>query len=231
MACYPEVDLAMAPLLLLAAALSGPVGVAREAADPPAPTNADLRLVTTAPTSLMVGQFLTVRTTVTARHRVTLCDRDVAIEIDAGHGFVEHVEAFQAVICLFGGNELGPGRSFVTESVVGLEALHPPADLVGAASLNASARFAFDRPGLYRIRARHGDAVSNVITVEALPPSGEDARLLAALRQQPAVLSGFGVADDALRVEGERLLAAFGPRPHLQPFVRAIDPTGGNGSR
>jgi len=221
----------MAPLLLLAVALSGPVGVALEDGDAAVPTNADLRLVATAPTSLMVGQFLTVRTTVTARHRVTLCDRDVAIEIDSGHGFVEHVEAFQAVICLFGGNDLGPGRSFVAENVVGLEALHPPAGLDGAAWFNASARFAFDRPGLYRIRARHGDAVSGEIIVEAVAPRGDDARLLAALRQQPAVLSGFGVADDDLRAEGERLLAAFGPRPHLQPFVRNIHPSGDDGSR
>ncbi|MEO5820137.1 MAG: hypothetical protein ABIT71_06490 [Vicinamibacteraceae bacterium] len=212
----------MAPLLLLAAALSGVLGAALEDVDPPVATDADLRLVTTAPTRLMVGEFLTVRTTVTARHRVKLCDRDVAIDVDAGHGFVEHVEAFAAVVCMFGGSDLGPGRSFVVESTVGLEALDPPSDLSGAASINASARFAFDRPGLYRIRARHGDAVSGVIIVEAVAPSGEDARLLAALRQQPGVLSGFGVADDALRSEGRRLLVEFGTRPLLLPFIRHL---------
>lgn len=212
----------MAPLLLLAAALSGAIGAAPEAADSEASTNADLRLVATAPTRLMAGEFVVVRTTVTARHRVKLCDRDVAIEIDSGRGFVRHVEAFEPVVCVFGASDLAPGRSFVAESTVGLEAVEPPADLAGAASLNASARFAFDRPGLYRIRARHGDAASNVITIEAVAPRGEDARLLAALRDQPAILSGFGLADDALRAEGERLLAAFGPRPHLRPFAQGL---------
>lgn len=211
----------MAPVLLLAAALIGAFGAGGEP-DAAAPTNADLRLDATAPTTLMAGEFLTVRTTVTARHRVKLCERDVAIEIDSGRGFVQHVEAFQAVVCSFGANELAAGRSFVAESTVGLEALAPPAHLDGAASLNASARFAFDRPGLYRIRARHGDAVSNVITVEATAPRGDDARLVAALRRQPAVLSGVGVADDNLRSEGQRLLAEFGARPHLRPFVRLM---------
>jgi hypothetical protein len=217
----------MAPLLLLAAALAGAFGAVLDEADPPIVTNADLRLVATAPTRLMVGQFLTVRTTVTARYRVNLCDRDVAIEIDEDHGFVAHVEAFAPVVCMFGGSDLGPGRSFVVESTVGLEALDPPADLVGAASINASARFVFHRPGLYRVRARHGDAVSGVILVEAVAPRGEDARLLAELRQQPGVLSGLGVADDALRSKGQRLLAEFGPRPHLQPFVKHLQGSAG----
>jgi hypothetical protein len=185
-------------------------------------TNADLRLAATAPTGLMVGEFLTVRTTVTARHRVRLCDRDVTIEIDAGQGFVEHVEAFAPIVCLFGGSDLGAGRSFVVESTVGLEAHQRPEGLDGLDALNASVRFAFARPGLYRIRARHSDAVSNVITVEAVAPRGEDARLLAALRQQPAILSGLGAADEGLRAEGYRLLAAFGPRAHLLPFVRRV---------
>lgn len=221
----------MPPLLLLAAALIGAVGAAREEADPSAATNADLRLVATAPTRLMVGQFLAVRTTVTARHRMKLCDRDVAIEIDAGHGFVEHVEAFQGWTCVFGANDLAPGRSFVAENVVGLEGRVAPPDLVGAASINASVGFVFDRPGLYRIRSRHGDALSNVVVVDVVMPSGMDAALLAALRDQPGILSRIGPSDDALLAEGRRLLAAFGPRPHLQPFVRAIHGPGDGGSR
>jgi hypothetical protein len=189
----------------------------------PAPlTNADLRLVATAPPGLMVGEFLAVRTTVTPRHRVQLCDRDVMIEIDTASGFVEHVEAFAPVVCLFGGTDLGAGRSVVVESTIGLAARQPPAGLDGIEAINASTRFAFGQAGLYRIRARHSDAVSNVIAVEAVAPRGEDARLLAALRQQPAILSGLGAADDGLRAEGYRLLAAFGPRAHLLPFVRRV---------
>ena len=97
-----------------------------------------------------------------------LCDRDVTIEIDAGQEFVEHVEASAPMVCLFGGSDLGAGRSFVVESTVGLEAQQRPEGLDGLDAPSASVRFAFARPGLYRIRARHGDAVSNVITVDAV---------------------------------------------------------------
>jgi hypothetical protein len=190
------------------------------------PTSADLRLEATARTRLTVGEFLAVRTVVTARQRVTLCDRDVLIDIDAGHGFVAHAEAFEGWSCTTA-SDLAAGRSFVAETWVGLEALEPPSGSADwAAGLHGSARFVFDHPGIYRIRARNGDAVSNVIVVEAVPPAGEDARLLAALRERPAILSVYGAAEDLVRVEGERLLAAFGPRPLLQPFVRRTRPTG-----
>lgn len=102
----------------------------------------------------------------------------------------------------------------------------PPAGLEWPASIHASARFVFDRPGVYRIRTRIDDAVSNVIVVDAVMPTGEDARLLAALRERPAVLGFYGAAEDEVRAAGERLLAEFGPRPLLQPFVRrrSLDP-------
>jgi hypothetical protein len=233
-ACYPEAEATMMPALLFAAAVGSGLGlepIALQGADGRGPTNADLRLVATAKTRLMVGEFLTVSTTVMAKHRVRLCDRDVAIDVDDGHGFVEHAEAFGGIECVFGDLGLAPGHSFVAEQVVGLEALDPPATLSATDSLNASARFVFDRPGIYRVRSRHGDAVSNVIVVEAVVPKGEDARLLAALRQQPAVLSGIGVADDSLRAAGQQLLAEFGPRPLLQPFLRRLPQAAGGGPR
>ena len=60
-------------------------------------------------------------------------------------------------------------------------------------------------------------------------PTGEDARLLAALRERPGILSFYGAAEDTVRVEGERLLAQFGPRALLQPFVRLrVDPRSGS---
>jgi hypothetical protein len=142
-------------------------------------------------------------------------------EVDAGHGFVAHAEAFEGVSCTVA-TDLAPGQSFVAESPVGLEALEPRPDLDFPASIHASARFVFDRPGIYRIRSRQGDAVSNVIVIEAVMPTGDDARLLAALRERPGVLSFYGGAEDAVRAEGERLLAEFGPRPLLRPFLRRL---------
>src|SRR5689334_1081639 len=79
------------------------------------PTTADLRLEATARTRLTVGEFLTVRTVVTIRQRVKLCDRDVLIEIDAGHGFAGHAEAFEGWSCV-AVSDLPAGRSFVVES-------------------------------------------------------------------------------------------------------------------
>jgi hypothetical protein len=195
------------------------------------PTNADLRLEATARTRLTVGEFLTVRTIVTAKQRVKLCDRDVGVEVDSGHGFVWHAEAYEGWDCVFGGNDLAPGQSFVAEAPVGLEALEPRPDLDFPASIHASARFVFDRPGIYRIRARKDDAASNVIVVEAVMPTGDDVRLLAALRERPGILSFYGVAEDDVRAEGERLLAEFGPRPLLQPFLRRLPQSAGGASR
>jgi hypothetical protein len=189
-------------------------------------TTADVRLTATAKTRVSVGEFLAVRTIVTAKHRVRLCDRAVGVEVDAGRGFAAHAEAFEGWSCVFGGTDLAAGRSFVAVGLIGLEALDPPAGLEWPASIHASARFVFDRPGVYRIRTRIDDAVSNVIVVDAVMPTGEDARLLAALRERPAVLGFYGSADDEVRAAGERLLAEFGPRPLLQPFVRrrSLDP-------
>ena len=47
-------------------------------------TTADVRLTATAKTRVSVGEFLAVRTIVTAKHRVRLCDRAVGVEVDAG---------------------------------------------------------------------------------------------------------------------------------------------------
>jgi hypothetical protein len=222
----PSSDMVTAAILL-AAAIGGGFSLELTAVSPtmqePAGTgvtNADLRLEATANIRVMVGEFLAIRTTVTAKHRVTLCDREVGVQINAGRGFVDHVEAFEGWQCLFGGNDLAAGRSFVAAGVIGLEAVNPPAHLEWPASVHASARFVFDRPGIYRIRTRLGDAVSNVIVVEAVRPAGSDARLLAALRERPAVLSFYAAAHEVVRLEGERLLAEFGPRPLLQPFIR-----------
>jgi hypothetical protein len=183
-------------------------------------TNADVRLTAIAKTRVSVGEFLPVRTIVTAKHRVRLCDRGVGVDVDAGRGFAAHAEAFEGWSCVFGGTDLAAGRSFVADGLIGLESLDPPAGLDWPASIHASARFVFDRPGLYRIRTRIDKALSNVVVVEAVMPTGEDARLLAALRERLAVLGFYGAADDEVRAAGERLLAELGPRPLLQPFVR-----------
>jgi hypothetical protein len=215
-----------ASVLALAGVLSGLLAI--HGSDGTGPTNADLRLESTARTRLTVGEFLAVRTVVTVRQHVRLCDRDVLIEVDTGRGFVGHAEAFEGWSCS-APSDLAPGRSFVAETAVGLEALEPgtPSD-DWVADLHASARLVFDHAGIYRIRARHGDAVSNVIVVEAVMPTGEDARLLAALRARPAILSFYAGAEELVRVQGERLLAEFGPRPLLQPFVRQMQPAAGS---
>jgi hypothetical protein len=190
-------------------------------------TNADLRLVATAPTRVLVGEFVTVRTAWTVLRRIEApCDpaEQGLVEIDRGHGFVAHIEAHQAIVCVFRAPEsMAPGRLIRTEHIVGLESHDAPAHLSGLDAVNASLRFVFDRPGRYRLRARFDQATSNVIEIEAVAPVGAGLALLDALRARPIVLTLFASAEPAITAEGEALVAIYGRHRLLQPFPHADD--------
>src|SRR5436190_1259378 len=144
-------------------------------------TNADLRLETTARPSVTVGEFLTVRTTWTARHRIPLVVGGESVEVDAGRGFEPRAEGGElGVQCVFSAPEsYAAGRSTVTEHLIGLEERDVPAepDLSGLDRINASVGFVFDHPGRYRVRVRYDDAVSDIVDVDAVAPTGVDADL------------------------------------------------------
>jgi hypothetical protein len=190
-------------------------------------TNADLRLVVTARSSVFVGEFVTVRTTWTARHRIERpCDpsEQGVVEIDRGRGFEPHVEALQGRQCVFRTpTTLAPGRSLRTEHLVGLESREAPAHLSGLAEVNASLAFVFDRPARYRLRVRYDEATSNIVEVRAAAPSGADAALLDILRGRPIVLTWFAAAEPEIDAEGQALVAVYGRHRFLQPYLRAGD--------
>ena len=97
-------------------------------------TNADLRLEATARPSVMVGEFLTVRTTLTARHRIPFMAGGESVEVDAGRGFEPKGEGGElGVQCLFSAPEsYAAGRSIVTEHLIGLEERHVARGPLGA---------------------------------------------------------------------------------------------------
>ena len=83
----------------------------------------------------------------------------------------------------------------------------------------------FDHPGLYRIRVRYDDAVSNVVEVEAVAPAGRDGELLDALRARPIVLTSWLRSSRYIRDEGAALVRRYGPHRLLRPYLRAtLDP-------
>jgi hypothetical protein len=191
-------------------------------------TNADLRLVVAAPTRVLVGEFVRVRTTWTVLRRIEApCDpaEQGLVEIDRGGGFVPHFEAQQAIQCVFRAPEpMMPRQRMRTEHVVGLESREPPAGLSGLDEVNASLAFVFDRPGRYRVRARYDEATSNVVEVEAVTPVGAGLALLDALRARPIVLTVFASAEPEIQAEGEALVATYGRHPLLRPFQPDGDP-------
>jgi len=186
-------------------------------------TNADLRLEATATPRVMVGEFVTVRTTLTARHRIPFMVGGESVEVDAGRGFEPRGEGGElGVQCVFSAPEsYAAGRSTVTEHLIGLEERHSSADLSGLDQINASVGFVFDHPGLYRIRVRYDDAVSNVVEVEAVAPAGRDAELLEALRARPIVLTSLASVEPIIRDEGAALVRRYGPHRLLRPYLRA----------
>lgn len=187
-------------------------------------TNADLRLEATAtPRRILVGQFVTIRTTWTARHRIKEPIEYGWVEIDRGAGFHAHVEDLAGWTCPVSNRELRDGRSIVTEHVVGLSAREVRPELDGVERMHASVDLAFDRPGLYRLKVRYGAAESNVLVVEAVSPNAEDARLLDALRIRPGILSRYGPVDASIRAEGLDLVRAFGRHRLLKPFLDWMD--------
>ena len=186
-------------------------------------TNADLRLVAAARPTVVVGEFVTVRTTWTARHRVPLVVGAEWIEVDAGRGFQPHAEADFIETCPIPAPvSYAAGRGTVTEHRIGFEGRAAPAALSGLEQANASVGFVFGRPGRYRIRVRYEDAVSNVVEVEAVAPTGRDAEVLAALQARPIVLTFFAAVEPAIRDEGAALVRRYGPHPLLRPYLRAI---------
>jgi hypothetical protein len=192
-------------------------------------TNADLRLVATAPSRILVGDFLAVRTTWTARQRITEPVEYGLVEIDRGAGFQPHVEGLNGWTCPVSSRQLRPGQSLVTEHVVGLAARDAPVRLSAVEGMHTSVALAFDRPGLYRVKVRYDAAESNVLVVEVAAPADEGARLLEALRLRPAILSSYGVVDESLRAEGLELVRTYGRHRLLKPFLdryegRGADP-------
>jgi len=185
-------------------------------------TNADLRLEATARPRVMVGEFVTVRTTWTARHRIPLVVGAEWIEVDAGHGFEPRGEGDFYVECgVSAPVSYATGRNTVTKHLIGLEGRDAPAELSGLDHANASVGLLFDRPGRYRIRVRYDDAVSNVVEVEAVAPTGRDAELLNALRARPIVLTSLAAVEPAIRDEGAALVSRYGPHRLLRPYLRA----------
>jgi hypothetical protein len=187
-------------------------------------TNADLRLVATARPRVMVGEFVTVRTTLTARHRIPLVVGAESVEVDAGRGFEPQGEGGDLYEqCVFSAPvSYAQGRSTVTEHQIGLEGRDTPVELSGLDQVNASVGFVFDHPGWYRIRVRYDDAVSNILDVEAVAPTGLDAELLDALRARPIVLTSVASVEPAIREEGAALVRLYGPHRLLRPYLRAI---------
>lgn len=186
-------------------------------------TDADLRLVAAAKPSVTVGEFVTVRTTWTARHRVRLVVGAEWIEVDAGRGFKPHAEADFVETCPISAPvSYAAGRGTVTEHRIGFEGREAPAELSGLEWANASVGFVFGRPGRYRIRVRYEDAVSNVVDVQAVAPTGRDADVLAAVRARPIVLTPLAAVEPAIRDEGAALVRRYGPHRLLWPYLRAI---------
>ena len=139
-------------------------------------TNADLRLVATARPRVMVGEFLPVRTTWTARARIPLVIGAEWIEVDAGRGFQPHAEADFIESCPVSAPvSSAAGRSVVTEHLIGFEAREASAALSGLEHANPS-----------------------------------------------IVLTSLAAAEPAIRDEGAALVARYGPRPLLRPYLRAI---------
>lgn len=186
-------------------------------------TNADVRLVATAPSRILVGEFVTIRTTWTARHRIKEPVEYGWIEIDRGAGFQEHVEGLDGWSDSVSNRELREGRSIVTEHVVGLAGRSAPPQLDGAGRMHAFYALAFDRPGRYRLKVRYDSAESNVMVVEAVAPNGEDARLLETLRLRPAILSAEGPMEAPIRAEGQELVRVYGRHRLLKPFLDWLD--------
>jgi hypothetical protein len=186
-------------------------------------TNADLRLEATARPSVMVGEFLTVRTTWTARRRIPLFAGAETIEVDAGRGFEAHDEAsdFYLECGVAMPVSYAEGHGTVTEHLIGLEGRDAAPELLGLDQANASVGFVFDHPGLYRIRVRYDDAVSNVLEVEAVAPAGRDAELLEALRARPIVLTSLASVEPLIRDEGAALVRRYGQHRLLRPYLRA----------
>jgi hypothetical protein len=186
-------------------------------------TNADLRLVATAPSRVLVGEFVTVRTTWTIRRRIEApCDptEQGLVEIDRGRGFEPHVEPLQGWQCVFRAPEpMAAGRRIHTEHLVGLESREAPPDLSGLDEINASLAFVFDRPGRYRLRVRYDEATSNVIAVDVAAPTGADAAVLDILRARPIVLSKLGQMDPGVFEEAEALVRRYGRHRYLEPFL------------
>jgi hypothetical protein len=215
----------MVHALIVAASLASAVTVERTPL-----TNADLRLVVTARPRVMVGEFLAVRTTWTARHRIPLVVGGESVEVDGGRGFEPRGEGGElGVQCVFSAPEsYAAGRSTVTEHLIGLEDRDVPADpdLSGLDRINASVGFVFDHPGRYRVRVRYDDAVSNVVDVEAVAPTGVDAELLEALRSRPIVLTSMASVEPLIRDEGAALVRRYGPRRLLRPYLRATQAPG-----
>jgi hypothetical protein len=191
-------------------------------------TNADLRLVATVtPQRILVGEFVTVRTTWTALREIPAPATDGGwVEVDRGQGFVAHVEAFEGWLCVVEApRDWRRGRRLVTEHSIGLEQRTAALELSGLDAVNASAALVFERPGRYRVRFRYDEAVSNAIEIEAVAPAGDDARLLETLRRRPIVLSWYARVEEPVRAEGQALVATFGRHRYLQPFLRQVEGT------
>jgi hypothetical protein len=187
-------------------------------------TNQDLQMkLTTAKSKILVGEFTKVRLRWIPLKPIEVLFGAEEVLIDDGSGFRDHVEADLAEEAIVAApSQLAPGRDALTEYTVGLEQIDISPDLSGFDAINASLKFAFSRPGRYRVKVRYTQAESNGVEIEAVAPAGRDAELFQQLLQQPVILTWMGGAEKEQFDRAEALIAQYGSHPYLAPAILEI---------
>lgn len=177
-----------------------------------------LRLTVSAPAEIMVGEPVKIRTTMTAIRDVEMHPAHVQVWLDRGDGFRRYHETSTGTAStVYFPGLLKRGAALFTERVIAVS---------GYAGGPEDRHFelAIPRPGPYRARVQYGDVISNVVTMEATIPNGEDNEVLTQILRRPELLSEWGFFEDSGKAVLQKLLDDFPSSRHLAVFSSSAGP-------
>ena len=147
-----------------------------------------LSLTTTQPT-LLAGEPTRVDVTWTASSPVMIAKDFLQIVLAApGSAPVQWSEATNGIGCgIPGSHTMRPGESFVTSHVIAARGRMK----FSAYAASSDLQFAFPTTGVYRVQARYGTVASNWLTIDVVPPVGEEATVYEFIRANPWLVTPF----------------------------------------
>lgn len=156
--------------------------------------------------SISVGQPLQIQVRWSASVSTPIAPGALEILIDSGQGF----EDYDAP------TDRSSGNSILVPETLPSGAVRTTTVIISLTRKATGYALALPLPQTYRFMVRQWGVESNVLSISATQPSGEESEVLGVLRARPQLLSPEVVVDPALRQAAEDLLSAHQGSVYLQ---------------